>query len=89
MDFPRVQYWDQYYFCCTSTFARICANANLDPYADDTIIPVVNAEIKVLALKTALVMIQLKAWSFDSEKLRGFSPRANYTDRAAAAGRRS
>ena len=29
------------------------------------------------------------AWYYEKKKLRGLSPRANYTDRAAAAGRRS
>jgi len=42
-------------------------NAKLDLYVDDAIIPVVNKDIKVLALKTALVMKQLEAWIFENE----------------------
>jgi len=36
-------------------------------YADDTNILVVDKDIKVLELKTALVMKQLQAWLFDNE----------------------
>ena len=42
-------------------------NAKLDLYIDDTNILVVDKDIKVLALKTALLMIQLGAWIFDGE----------------------
>jgi hypothetical protein len=43
--------------------------AKLDLYVGDTIIPVVDKDMKVLALKTALVMIQLEAWMFDNERV--------------------
>jgi hypothetical protein len=42
-------------------------NATLIHYADDTNILVVDKDIKVLELKTALVMKQLEAWLFDIE----------------------
>jgi Reverse transcriptase (RNA-dependent DNA polymerase). len=42
-------------------------NAKLVLYADDTNILVVDKDMKVFELKTALVMTQLKAWLFDNE----------------------
>ena len=42
-------------------------NATLVHYADDTNILVVDKDIKVPELKTALVMKQLEAWLFDNE----------------------
>jgi hypothetical protein len=42
-------------------------NAKLDLFVDDTIIPVVDKDIKVFELKTALVMKHLEAWIFDNE----------------------
>ena len=42
-------------------------NATLVHYADDTNILVVDKDIKVLELKTALVMKELEAWLYDNE----------------------
>ena len=47
-------------------FARICANAKLVLYADNTNILVVVKYIKVFEVEAALVIKQLEAYHFDS-----------------------